>query len=165
MAPPSGPALEIEVRVWGYSLEDIPDKHLPACFRRAFKRKVDDFMLKASAVTREWVDMKEELVALETVNRDHILMLPAPKGEAMLHSEWRERHKAKYPDGCDLRYCVECYRPLREAGAWPEGPHWLQGAVPPPAHEDVSEFGKRRRELVEQVDTVDEDEDEDDLDF
>lgn len=138
--PKEARALESEVKVWGYSLEDIPDAHLAMCFRRAFKHKTDEFMLKAAAVNREWEALSEELVALQTVNQDHPLMLSGPKKKYTRHADWKVRHKERYPMGCDLENCVECYRPLKGRGnnLFDEGPDWLHGAERPSAEEDAA---------------------------
>lgn len=125
---PEGDALQAEVKVWGYSLEDIPDAHLGECFRRAFAAKRDDYMLKAPAVLREWDAYREELVALATLNRDHLLMLPAPASTPITLKAFRARHNLPadwelgqpYPPESDL-YGVPAERP---------GKVWVEEPVP-----------------------------------
>lgn len=131
-APPDETAMQLELKVWGYSLENVPDAHLAECFKRAFRAKRDDFMLKASAVLREWDLYREELVALATVNREHILMLPPGTVTPIHLSAFKARHNLPedwalgdpYPPESDL-YGV----PVQRQAVWvandiPDDPKW-----------------------------------------
>lgn len=90
----------------------------------------------------------------------------AQNGPLLTWSEWVPIHKAKYPDGCDKEHCIVCYTPLK--GQLPQAFGWLQGAPIPSPDEDVSQFGKMRREQAEQPAEPDDlfaEGDEDDLPF
>lgn len=68
-APPEGRGLELEIRVWGYSLEDIPTEYLAECLKRALRNKRDDYLLKTTGILNQWDALKVELAAQQAERR------------------------------------------------------------------------------------------------
>jgi hypothetical protein len=99
----------MDLKVWSHALRDIPTEHLEECLWRALGNKRDSYMVCSAEILREWdvyrVEVAEAKQREEDRGRWKLLPPPAPK---MTLSEWRVRHKEKYPDRCPRPYCLAC---------------------------------------------------------
>lgn len=101
--------IELMVTAYGYALEDIPDKHLSECFRRAIKAKRDSYVVRASEVLTQYDELKTERLTQPVVDEQRpALQGPAPdrmtwddfRGKHNLPPQWRPGQP--YPPGSDL---------------------------------------------------------------
>jgi hypothetical protein len=92
---PDGTQLQLDLKVWDYSLESIPTHHLEECCRRALRGKRNDFPLTAAAVNREWDTLVEELrvqADQHAAQQDNLLKAGHGSLGLMTQAEWKARH-------------------------------------------------------------------------
>lgn len=105
--PPEGEDLEVIARSFEYALGHIPTQHLPVCFERAMRAKVDTYPLSAPEVNKQWLEYQQEL--LREGQAWTPPALPSGKGTITLN-QFKQRHNLPadwklgdpYPESSDL---------------------------------------------------------------
>ena len=114
---PGGAAWQAEMHVWRASLTSIPTQHIGTCGQRAMANKRDDYMLKPSAVTREWDYLKEELATRQQQQASKYTALPAGPVEVCPDCKgagWMVDYTLPISRRSELVRCFACNGPVAD---------------------------------------------------